>query len=149
MAAVGEHGELDAVGAPVVEEGVDPGPHGAPGVEDVVDDHHRAPRELEVEVGGVDDRLAAGRAILDVVAVEGDVEVAERDLAAEVLADQRVQPLRDHRPAGVDPDQRQPVGFGVLLDDLMGDPNQGSPQVIAIEYHTLFHSRLPGLSGPG
>src|SRR5262245_35863484 len=37
MAAVDDHGELDALGPAVVEEGLDRGAHGAAGEEDVVD----------------------------------------------------------------------------------------------------------------
>ena len=48
----------------------------------VVDKDHRPPLELELELRVVDDRLGtAGRAPVpdvDVVAVEGDVELAER-----------------------------------------------------------------------
>src|SRR5262249_10871056 len=77
---------------------------------------------------------------LDVVAVEGDVDVAERNLGPEVLADQGVEAVGDQRAAGVDPDQRQALGIGVLFGDLMGDAHKGSPQLIAIEYHSLFHS---------
>ena len=45
-------------------------------------------------------RLA--RAHVDVVAVEGDVELAERDLGALELADPAAQALRERDAAGVD-----------------------------------------------
>ena len=60
VAAVAEHGELDPLRAAVVEEGVDRGAHGAAGEEDVVDEDDRAAGEVEVDVGGVDDRLRGG-----------------------------------------------------------------------------------------
>ncbi len=110
VAAVREHGQLNPRRPAVVEEGVDRGPHRAAGVEHVVDKDDRPPREVEVEVGVVDDRCVARLAPLDVVAVEGDVEVAERDLGAGELADQRVQAPADAprracgcRPAPADP----------------------------------------------
>ena len=78
VAAVGEHGELDPGGAAVVEEGVDRGADRAAGEEDVVDEDDRAALEVEVEVGGVDDGRLGGAAAEHVVAVEGDVDVAER-----------------------------------------------------------------------
>ena len=153
VAAVGEHGELDALGAPVVEERVDRRPHGAAGEQHVVDEHDRAPVEVEVEVRGVDDRLRAGLAAVEVVAVEGDVEVAERDLGAGQLADQGVQPAGEHRAAGVDPDQRQRLRAGVLLDDLVRDPHERAAQIVAVEDDLLglvpSYAPLPGLSGPG
>ena len=108
VAAVDEHRELDALRAPVVEEGLDRGAHGAAGEEDVVDEDDRAAGEVEVEVRGVDDRLRLGLAASEVVAVEGDVEVAERDLGAGQLADQRVQARGEDGAAGVDADQREP-----------------------------------------
>ena len=153
VAAVGEHRELDPLRAAVVEQGVDRRPRGAAGEQDVVDQDHGAAVELEVEVRGVDDRLGAGLAVGQVVAVEGDVEVAERHLGPGQLADQRVQaaapaPLRGCgcRPA--------PAGLRsrVLLDDLVRDPDQGAAQIVAVEHHpvgALVTAPLPGLSGPG
>ena len=70
VAAVDEHGELHPLGAAVVEQRVDRRPHRAPGEQDVVDQHDGAPVEVEVEVRGVDDRLRARLADVDVVAVE-------------------------------------------------------------------------------
>ena len=80
VAAVAEHGELHPLGPAVVEERLDRGAHGAAGEEDVVDEDDGAPGEVEVDVGGVDDRLRRGRLGADVVAVEGDVDVADRQL---------------------------------------------------------------------
>ena len=96
---------------------------------------------------GASRRLAA----LDVVAVEGDVEVAERDLGAAELADQRVQAAAEDGAAGVDADQREPVRVLILLDDLVGDPDQRPAQIVVIEHDLLVAHLLllPGLSGPG
>ena len=94
VAAVDQHRELHPGGAAVVEEGVDRrrarcAPCRArrrPG---------RPCARRARSRGGRRGRPAASRglAALDVVAVEGDVEVAERDLRAGELADQRVQAL--------------------------------------------------------
>ena len=75
----------------------------------------------------MDDRSVAGLAPLDVVAVEGDVEVAERDLGAAELADQGVQAAADDGAARVDADQRQAVRVLILLDDLVGDTDKRPP----------------------
>ncbi len=56
--------------------------------------------------------------------------------------------LGDDRSAGVDADDRERLG-GVLFDDLMRDPNQGSAQVVTVEYDFFVHAPLLGLSGPG
>ena len=91
----------------------------------------------------MDDRLAAGPAVVDVVAVEGDVDVAERHLGAGQLADQGVQALGEQRAAGVDADQGEALGARVLLDDLVGDPDQRAPQLIALEHDLLAHHFAP------
>ena len=150
VAAVAEHRELHPLRAAVVEERLDRGPHRAAGEEDVVDEDDGAAGEVEVDVGGVDDRLRRRRLGADVVAVEGDVDVADRHLGAGQLADQGVQAAGDQRAASVDADDREAVRRGVLLGDLVGDPPQRPPQVVVLEHDLLAHSLLlPGLSGPG
>jgi hypothetical protein len=122
VAAVAEHRQLHPLGAAVVEEGVDRGARSAAGEQHVVDEDDRAAREVEVDVRGVDDGLRGGRLGADVVAVEGDVEVADRSLGLGQLADQGVQAAGEDGAAGVDADDRQSLGLRVGLGDLMGDP---------------------------
>ena len=96
MAAVGEHGQLHARGAAVVEQRLDRGAHGAAGVEHVVDDHHRAAVDVEVDVRGVHDgRVGPAR---DVVAVEADVEITQRHLGFEQSFELALQPPRQDAP---------------------------------------------------
>jgi len=64
------------------------------------------------------------RANVHVVAVEGDVELAERDLGACELRDPAPQPLGERHASGVDPDERDPRELGVALDDLVRDARQ-------------------------
>ena len=78
VAMRGPDRQLHALGTAIVEERLDRGADGAAGVEDVVDEDDGAVGEVEVDVGGVDDRLLGGRLGADVVAVEGDVEVPDR-----------------------------------------------------------------------
>ena len=85
----------------------------------------------------------AGRLGADVVAVEGDVEVADRRLGLGQLAEQGVQAAGEERAAGVDADDREALGLRVLLGDLMGDPPQRSPQVVALEHDLLAHLLAP------
>src|SRR5262249_44035947 len=86
VAAVGAHRELHPRGPAVVEERLDCGADRPAGVEDVVDEHAGHPVEAEVQLGVSDERLCVlGRlaaADVDIVAIEGDVELAERDLPA-------------------------------------------------------------------
>ena len=100
----------------------------------------------------MDHRLGARLADVDVVAVERDVEVAERDLGSGQLADQRVQPLAQDGTACVDADQGDAIRARVLLDDLVGDPHQCAAQVVAVQDDLVISAQLlplPGLSGPG
>ena len=149
VAAVGEHGELHARRAAVVEQRLDRGADGAAGEEHVVDDHDRQPGDVEVDVRGVQDGRVGPRG--DVVAVEADVEVAERDLRVEQLAEQRLQ-----APARKAPRRWMPTSAGA------GSPGLRSTISCAMRVsarRTSSSSRttfslasiafLPGLSGPG
>ena len=137
VAAVGEHGELDARRAAVLEQRVDRGADRAAGVEDVVDEDHRAALELEVELRVADDRLPPARRLavadVDVVAVEGDVELAEVELEPGALVDQPAQALRERDAAGVDADERDGVEVLVALDDLVRDPRERAVDRLAVE----------------
>ena len=113
VAAVDEHGELDARGPAVVEQRLDRRADRAAGVEDVVDEDDRPSVEREVELRRADERLRRERRLAaadgDVVAVEGDVDGAERGLDAGALLDQAREPPRERDAAGLDPDEREVV----------------------------------------
>jgi len=82
----------------------------------------------------VDDRLGVRSTVGDVVAVEGDVDVAERELGRDQLLEMGVEAAGEDRAAGVDSDDRDggaavigivvAGGPGVLLDDLVRDAHQ-------------------------
>jgi hypothetical protein len=90
----------------------------------------------------VDDRRPLRVAALDVVAVEGDVDVADRDLGAAELADERVQALGENRPPGVDSNQGDRLLF-VSLDDLVRDPDQSPAQIVVVEHDLLVAHLAP------
>ena len=142
VAAVGEHRQLHPLGPSVVEQRVDAGAHRAPGVEHVVDEHDRRVLDREVDVGGVHDRLGRGVAPGQVVAVEADVDVAERDGLPHQLGHQVAQPGGQHGAATVDPDDRDSLATR-LLDDLMCDPHQRAPHVLAVEDRLLGQATAP------
>ncbi|HJW67394.1 MAG TPA: hypothetical protein VJ419_06370 [Gaiellaceae bacterium] len=93
--------------------------------------------EREVERRRAYERLWVPRRLaapdVDVVAVEGDVELAERDLGAAQLVDAAAQPLGEWHPARVDPDERDSREVGVPLDDLVRDPRQRLRNRIGVE----------------
>jgi aminopeptidase len=128
VAAVGEHCELDARRAAVVEQRLDRRADRAAGVEDIVHEHAGHPVEREVELRVPDERLSVLRGLtaahVDVVAVEGDVELSERDLATGEVGDPTPKAVRERDTSRVDPDERNPVELGVPLDDLVRDPGE-------------------------
>jgi hypothetical protein len=70
---------------------------------------------------------------VDVVAVEGDVQLAEGDLGAGELGDAAAQPLGERDAARVDPDERDPGEVGIALDDLVRDPRDRLRDRLGIE----------------
>jgi len=56
--------------------------------------------------------------------VHGDVQFANRKLAFEDRPDSGRQPTRQGRAMGMDANERQLVGFGVVLDDLVRHTRQ-------------------------
>src|SRR4051812_19217015 len=113
MAAVGDHRKLHARRAAVVEQRLDSGADRASRVEDVVNEDARHPLERELERRRANDRLCVERRLaganLDVVSVEGDVELAERELDTCALFDQPAETLRQRDTAAVDADERNLV----------------------------------------
>jgi len=162
---------------PVVEERLDRCPDRPARVEHVVDEDDRLALEWEIERRRPHHRLRmTGRAApanLDVVAVEGDVDRAERGLLAGPLLDQPAQALSQRDAARLDPDERDPGQVRVRLDDLVRDPGQRPSKRVGIEEDPSgrsFHSAhdlpiraqarrrfrpgsfirlLSGLTGPG
>jgi hypothetical protein len=88
-----------------------------------------------------------------VVAVEADVEVAERHRRAEQFLQQRVQPVREERATTVDAHDRGSRSAipGVALEDLVRDARERPTDFLLVEDHLLvdWHLFLPGLAGPG
>jgi hypothetical protein len=76
-------------------------------------------------------RLATAN--VHVVAVEGDVELAEGDFRAGELVDAAAEALRERDAAGVDADQRDPLEVGVALGDLVRDPGQRARDGLGVE----------------
>jgi hypothetical protein len=91
---------------------------------------------------------------VQVVAMEGDVERAERDLTAGEIGDPAPQPVGERNAAGVDPNERDGVEIRIALDDLVGDPGKRPVQRLGVEQSPgrLFGGSqrrlLSGLTGP-
>ena len=106
---------------------------------------------VEVDVRGVDDRLRAGRLGADVIAVEGDVEIADRQLGLGQLGEEACRRRASRAPRVWIPTIAKAIGLRILLGDLVRDSPQRSRQIVVLQHDLLVHSLLllPGLAGPG
>ena len=142
-AAIHEHREPDAPGPPEVDELVERGADGAPGVEHVVDEQDRLALHREPDVGRADDRR---RALLrDVVTVERDVERPEGRLDAEASRELRPEALGEEHPAAPDPYDGEVARGARRLRarrHVVREPADGALQLLCV--HTVLHQR----SGP-
>ena len=97
----------------------------------------------------MDDRRRVRARARDVVAVEADVDVAERDVLAQSVDQSRAGGGED-RAAAMDADESELVRPSCRLDDLVRDPHERTPHVVAVEDDLLLaQPALPGLTGPG
>ena len=149
MSAVDEHGELHPLRPPIVEQRLDRRPHGPAREQHVVNDHDRQAGDVEVDVGGVQNR-GVGPA-RQIVAVEADVEIAEGNLCAEQVLEHPVQATGENRAAPVDADEcREPERSE--LRSMISCAMRVSARSISSSWRTTFSAIvrrfLPGLSGP-
>ena len=107
-AAIKQHHKLDGARPAVVKNLVHGRAHGAPGVEDVVDQHQIAAVHIKRQHRGLDRRVDADAA--EIVAVEGDVQFAQRFVETQ----QAAQTLGHPDPAGADADQCRIADTGVV-----------------------------------
>ena len=127
---VDQHGQLHRPGAAEVDDGVHGRPDRPPGEEDVVAEDDDAVLHVARQLGRPEGRHPPGG---DVVAVEGDVERADRHLDPFEGGDGLGQPLGHHDAPGVEADQHDVVSAVVPLDDLVCDPGDGPFQVVGLE----------------
>jgi len=129
MPAVDQDREAYGAGTPVVDERVHRGADGAAGEEHIVDEHDHAAVDRERDL-----RLAHHRRVADpcqVVAVESDVDRAERDIDTLIRADRRPNARREGVAARADTDDREKGEVTVALDDLVRDPRDGPADIVA------------------
>ena len=123
-AAVDEHAEEDPLGAAEVGELVEGGADGPAGVEDVVHDDDGAAVERAGQVRLPDHGADADG--LEVVAIEGDVELAARHLHAFGRLDQASEPLGELDAPALDADKQEALRSLASLDDFNGHARQGA-----------------------
>jgi len=124
VSAVDEHEQLDALGAALVEEGVEGRADGAAGVEDVVHEDDVAAIDVEADVAFFDDRARAcgGK----VVAIEADVEYAGIDGRFLDGPDELGDALGEGNAAAFDADEAEVGAAVIALDDLVRQSDEGA-----------------------
>ena len=122
VAAVDEHGQLDAGRPAEVDQLVERGAHRPAGEQYVVDEHDRAPVDREEDVGALRDRLR-GEA-REVVPVQRDVERADGGLGARRLRDRPREAPGERHAAGAHAHEGQLLHVGVALEDLVRDAGE-------------------------
>ena len=129
MPAVDEHGELDARGTPDVHQGVKRRADGAAGEQDVVDEHDGLAVDVERDLGRVDLGAEIRR---EIIAVQADVQPAERNVHPLDRLDALREPLREQVAARDDADKGEVASPLVGLEDLMGDAREGSVDLLRV-----------------
>ena len=124
VAAVDEHGQLDARGPAEVDQLVQGRAHRAAREEHVVHEHHRAPVDGGRNVGALEDGLRPDGG--EVVAVEGDVEGAHRRLHPPRLAQARGQAAREGYAARAHAHEHGAADVRVPLQDLVRHAREGA-----------------------
>src|SRR5271170_4437105 len=118
MAAVNQHAETNAFRAAQIEEAIHGGANGAAGVEHVVHDDQIAIIHVEVDFVGVHDRVRTDGG--KIVAIQSDVNRANRDFHAGEIFDGFRQALGERNAAAADSDQREVIGAATFFHDFMG-----------------------------
>jgi hypothetical protein len=141
MAAVDHHGELDALGRPKsisassAERMVRP-------VKSTSSTSRMRRSSIENrDVGEPDERLRPDRVPHQVVAVERDVEDADRHVGAGDLVDGGGQAPGQRHAAGADADEGQLLDAAVALDDLVGDAGQRPRHADGVDHQR--HAKPP------
>ena len=76
--------------------------------------------------------------LVEVVAVERDVEHAARQFASLDLRDLRAEPRRDRYAALTDADEHQMLRSMIFLYNLVRDAHEGAANAVLIHQHGLF-----------
>ena len=145
MATVDQDCEAYRAGTPVVDERVHRAADRSAGEKDIVDEHDDAAVDRERDL-----RLAYHRRVPDtrqVVAVESDIDRAQRDQGAFVGADGGLDACRERVAARANTDDGEKREVPIALYDLVGDPRDGSADVVRREQRGRL-ALLPGLTGP-
>jgi hypothetical protein len=131
VTAIDEHRETDRAGPTVINERVHRGADGASGEQHVIHENDDLVVDREVQRRLADDRRIADAR--EIVAVERDVERAERNGRVLVRAYRIAKPDGQDVAARADTDDGETREFAVAFDDLVSDPRDGATNVVGPE----------------
>lgn len=123
MAPVDEHQELDAGGAAVIEKGVERRTNSAARIEHVVHKYNVFADDVEADLPRIDNR--AFRDGGQIVAIEIDVEDADRNFAVFETLDFGGETLRERNTAALNADKSKTVEVGCFFEDFVGETDEG------------------------
>ena len=124
VAAVDQHQQLHARRASVVEQRIQGGANGAAGVQDVVHQDDVLAGDRERDFRGIHHGLAGNGG--QVIAVQSDIQDADRDLAVLEGLDSVRQALRHGHAAAANADKGQAVQILCFLENFVRQPDQGA-----------------------
>src|SRR5687768_6243907 len=123
MTPVDQDRELDHARAPEIDERVERGADRPSGEQHVVHEDDGLALDRERDVGPAHHRRAPHG---EIVAIERDVERADREVAAVNLRDLRDEAMGERDAPGPQADERDVGTAGVLLEDLVRDAGEGA-----------------------
>jgi hypothetical protein len=132
VAAVNQHGQLDAAGAAEIIERIQGGADGAPAVEHIVHQHDSFSRDIERDIGGLD---IWGNAPIQIVAMHADVEGAGVDVLTPDTCQERAQTARKVGTSALDTYQGKVLACAVAFSDFVGNSRQRPLDRSGVEYN--------------
>ena len=124
MTAVDQRDELNRLGPAEIGQRIERGARRPAGIEHVVDEHDGAAVDRERNFGLAHQRRDADGRAHQVVAIERDVERADRDLFAGDLAQVGGDALRDRHTAAAHADEREIGKTAIVFEDFVGDSRE-------------------------
>jgi len=116
MPSIRDDQQLNDSGSAEVDDGVERCTNGSAGVEDIVDEDDARTSDSKGKVGLADHR--AWESFERVVAIEGDVDHAERDVRTSIDVETFLQPFGNGDTPGMDADQGNVLKRWMRLTDL-------------------------------
>src|SRR3954467_12063968 len=122
MSAVDQDAELHASRTAVVKQCIERGADGPSCIEDVVEQDNVSSGYGKIDLSGVEHRLNADGG--QIIAVEVDVENANRHLEAFERGDLLRQPLRQGNPTAAYPDESELIEILGFFQNFMSQPHE-------------------------